>query len=49
LSKANQELQDLLIVAQLSTDEQRRFMDRVKKKLSADGITLDFLETIYRR
>jgi len=43
LAKANQDIQDILIVAQFSPQEVRKFLSRVKKELHTEGISLDYL------
>ena len=42
---ANQEIQDLIIIAQFSPIEKIQFMSDVRNKLRASHITLDFLES----
>lgn len=43
LSVANQELIDLIEVAQLNDSERKEFLTKIKKSLESKNITLDFL------
>jgi len=45
LSKANQDLQDMLVVAQFDSTEKIQFLSKVRDGLRSDNITLDFLES----
>lgn len=43
---ANQEIQDLVLVAQFNPSETRLFMDRIRKYLRSQSSTLDSIDFI---
>ena len=42
LLKANQEIQDMIIVAQLNNREKSIFVNKVQKKLRENNVSLDY-------
>ena len=47
LAQANQELQDTIEVAQLNPIEKSRFLEKVKKELQNQHLSLDYFSTAY--
>ena len=45
LLEANNELQDLILVAHFTPTEKAQFLSKVKKELVSENVTLDSLES----